>query len=137
MNNQRATTHAPRASKQASASLRDSLAELTDWAVSKVGLEDVTLHPALVQAMEALALPDVAPLQLTEDEIASTYLLVGRGLDDLNHYLSDNDPAKDGYSVDEAQALMELQRVGPEIANIFEQASMRCNRNDEPAAPTP
>lgn len=137
MTNEHAATLVPPGSDQRSASIRDCLAVLTDWAVSTVGPENVNLHPEVVQAMEALAVPAPAPLQLTEEEIASAYLLVARGLDDLNHYLSDNDPAKDGYSADEVQALVELQLAGPKIANIFEGASTRCDRHDEPAAPTP
>lgn len=137
MTNEHAATTVRPGSDQGSASVRDCLAVLTDWAVSNVGPENVNLHPELVQAMEALAGPAPAQLQLTEEEIASAYLLIARGLDDLNHYLSDNDPAKDGYSADEVQALVELQLAGPKIANIFEGASTRCDRHDEPAAPTP
>jgi len=119
------------------ANLRDLLAVLTEWAISYVGRENVPLHPEVVQAEEALAAQVGTPLQLNEQQLASTSLLVARGLDDLNYYLGNNDPLKDGYSADEVQALHELQLIGPQIASMFEVACSRSQQDDAPAAPAP
>lgn len=62
-------------------------------------------------------------LQLSSEDIFPTFLLVSRGIEDLDHYLATNDPEKDGYSAAEAEELKVLQGKGREILAGLESAA--------------